>query len=181
MCLRVNVIALVLNVNFRKLGYHWRRWLGVFIASNHLLVVGYFCCRWAHRTVRWCTGHVLFTVRCAPCQHAVRVLIVLTVGTLCLVVAPDCPVSHRTCLMCSDFLLWFLTCIVPFAVDCWRQVIVAPLVHRTVRWIISERVPGKTREWLIWVMLGLGHRTLSVAPLAAHSQVFAPNLVESPT
>jgi hypothetical protein len=35
---------------------------GVFIASNHFLAVGCFCCRWAHRTVRWCTGHG--TVHC---------------------------------------------------------------------------------------------------------------------
>jgi hypothetical protein len=28
MCLGVNAIALVLNRNFRKLGCHWRRWLG---------------------------------------------------------------------------------------------------------------------------------------------------------
>jgi hypothetical protein len=40
MCLGVNVIALVLNVNFRKLGWIEWRWLGVFIASNHFLVVG---------------------------------------------------------------------------------------------------------------------------------------------
>jgi hypothetical protein len=41
--------------------------------------------------------------------------------------------------------------------------------------------PGETREWLVEMVLGLGHRTLSGAPLAAHSQVFAPNLFESPT
>jgi hypothetical protein len=41
--------------------------------------------------------------------------------------------------------------------------------------------PSKTREWSVRVELGLGHRTLSGAPLAAHSQVFAPNLFESPT
>jgi hypothetical protein len=39
MCLGVNAIALVLNRNFRKLGFHWR-WLGVFIAYNHFLAVG---------------------------------------------------------------------------------------------------------------------------------------------
>jgi hypothetical protein len=61
----------------------------VFIASNHFLVVGGFCCRWAHRTVHRCTGQVLFTVRCAPRQHGVEVWSVLTVGTLCLVAAPD--------------------------------------------------------------------------------------------
>jgi hypothetical protein len=48
--------------------------------------------------------------------------------------------------------------------------------------------PGKTREWHVRLVLGLvhrtlsgAHRTLSGAPLAAHSQVFAPNLFESPT
>jgi hypothetical protein len=45
----------------------------------------------------------------------------------------------------------------------------------------SEALPRETREWLVRVLLGLVHRTLSCAPLAAHSQVFAPNLFESPT
>jgi hypothetical protein len=40
MCLGVNAFALVLNVEFRKLGWLEWRWLGVFIASNHFLVVG---------------------------------------------------------------------------------------------------------------------------------------------
>jgi hypothetical protein len=40
--------------------------------------------------------------------------------------------------------------------------------------------PGKNREWLVEMVLSLGHRTLSDAPLAAHSQVIAPNFVESP-
>jgi hypothetical protein len=39
MCLRVNVIAHVLNVNFRKLGWLEWRWLGVFIAPTTILVV----------------------------------------------------------------------------------------------------------------------------------------------
>jgi hypothetical protein len=38
---------------------------GVFIAPTTKMAVGEGCCRMAHRTVRWCTGHVLFTVRCA--------------------------------------------------------------------------------------------------------------------
>jgi hypothetical protein len=39
MCLGVNVIALVLNVKFRKLGWLEWRWLGVFIAPTTFLVV----------------------------------------------------------------------------------------------------------------------------------------------
>jgi hypothetical protein len=52
----------------------------------------------------------------------------------------------------------------------------------------SEATPEKTRERPLWVVLGLGHRTvsgahrtLSGAPLAALFQHFAPNFVESPT
>jgi hypothetical protein len=82
---------------------------GVFIASNHFLAIGCFCRRWAHRTVRWCTGHVLFTVRRVPHQHTRWGLERLTVGVLCLVVAPDSPVPHRTCPVCSDLLLSLLT------------------------------------------------------------------------
>jgi hypothetical protein len=39
MCLGVNVIALVLNVNFRKLGWLEWRWLGIFIAPTTILAV----------------------------------------------------------------------------------------------------------------------------------------------
>jgi hypothetical protein len=52
----------------------------------------------------------------------------------------------------------------------------------------SRARPVKTREWHVRLVLGLVHRTLSGAqrtlfgaPLAAHSQVIAPNLFESPT
>jgi hypothetical protein len=60
------------------------------------------------------------------------------------------------------------------------QVTVAPLAHRTVRWIIAEHIPGKTREWPVRVVLGLGHRTLSGAPLAASFQVFASKFIWVP-
>jgi hypothetical protein len=138
MCLGVNAIALVLHVNFKKLGCHWRRRLGVFIASNHFLVVGCFCCRWAHWTVRWCTRQVLFTVRCVLRQHARWGLERSTVGTLCPVAAPDSPchtgqsgatpdMSGVLLLLFSDF--WHTLFTLP--VDRWHQVTVAPLAHRT--------------------------------------------------
>jgi hypothetical protein len=47
----VNALALVLNENLRKHGCLEWRWLGVFVALNHQMVVGAGCCRWAHRTV----------------------------------------------------------------------------------------------------------------------------------
>jgi hypothetical protein len=89
MCLGVNVIALVLNVNFRKLGFHWMEVVGVFIASNQFLAVGWVCCRWAHWTVRWCTelGNVHYPVRATWARH--WGLERLTIGTLCPFAAPD--------------------------------------------------------------------------------------------
>jgi hypothetical protein len=160
---------------------------GVFIASNHFLAIGWVCCRWAHRIVRWCTGQVLFTVRCTPRQRSVGVWSVLTAGTLCPIAAPHSLVPHRTCPVCSEFLLWLLTCIVPF---CSRQLalgyrcsIGSPDMsgaHWTVRWIIAERALRKTREWLVRLVLGLVHCTLSGAPLAAHSQVLCSKFIWVP-
>jgi hypothetical protein len=105
---------------------------GVFIASNHFLAVGCFCWRWAHRTVRWRTRHVLFTVQCAPRQHAHWGLECSIVGTVCPVAAPDSLVLHQTCAVRSDFsaLSSNVHCSL-LADDCWRQVTIAPLAHRT--------------------------------------------------
>jgi endogenous inhibitor of DNA gyrase (YacG/DUF329 family) len=161
--------------------------VGVFIASNHFLAVGCFCCRWAHRAaVRWCTGQG--TIHCPVCAtSACRWgLERLTVGVLCLVVAPDSPVAHRTCPVCSDFsALTFDSHYSPFAVDRWRMlpllrwltghVQCTPDSHRTCPVNYSGARLWKTREWAVRLVLDLGHRTLSGLPLAAHSQVFAPN------
>jgi hypothetical protein len=70
MCIGVKSFALVLNVEFRTLGWLWMRWLGVFIAPNHFLAIGKVCWRWAHETAQCRTGQSLFTVRCAPRQRA---------------------------------------------------------------------------------------------------------------
>jgi hypothetical protein len=76
--------------------------VGGFIAFNHFLVVGSFCWRWAHRTVQWCTRQVLFTVRCAPHQHARWGLERLIVEVVCPVVAPDSPVHSVFSALTSD-------------------------------------------------------------------------------
>jgi hypothetical protein len=52
-------------------------WLGVFIAPTTKPTAGEALCRWAHRTVRWATGHC--PVR-QPRHPTVRVLTVSTVG-----------------------------------------------------------------------------------------------------
>jgi hypothetical protein len=90
LCLVLNALALVLNVLAEKLRCLEVWWLGVFIAPTTKVAVGRGCCRWVHRTVRcashvtqplgfdrlssdmwghrtvrWCTGQLLITVRCA--------------------------------------------------------------------------------------------------------------------
>jgi hypothetical protein len=167
-----------MNVMFRILGCHWRRWLGVFITSNHFLVVGWVCCWWAHRTVRWCTGQVLFTIRCAPRHRVVGVWSVLTVGTLCHVAAPDNLVPHQTCPVCSDFLLWLLTCIVPFCSHPlalgYRCSVGSPDMsgaHRTVWWIIADHTLEKPESGWFECCLAWGTGHCPVRHLAAHSQV----------
>jgi hypothetical protein len=62
MCLGVNALALILNVECGKHGCLEWWWLGVFIALNHHIAVGDGCCRWAHRTLS-CAP--LDTVQCA--------------------------------------------------------------------------------------------------------------------
>jgi hypothetical protein len=177
MCLGVNAIALVLNVNFRKLGCNWMEVVGVFIASNHFLAVGWVCCRWAHRTVRWCTRQGI--VHCPVCATSARRwgLERLTVEAICHVVAPDSPVR-------SDLLLWLLTCTVHLLHLIVGRML--PLLHWLTGHVrctpdspvnYSGARPRKTRECSVRVELSLGHRTLSGAPLAAHSQVFAPSLL----
>jgi hypothetical protein len=74
--------------------------VGVFIASNHFLAVGCFCWRWTHRTVRWRTVHVLFIVRCAPCQSARWGLERVERWNPCPVVAPN--MSGALWLLCSE-------------------------------------------------------------------------------
>jgi hypothetical protein len=130
MCLGVNAIALVLNMNFRTLGCYWRRWLGVFIASNHILAVDWFCWRWAHRTVRWRTRQPMFTVRCVPRQHAHWGLERVDRWN-----PLDSPMPHLTCPVTSDFAaltsVTHCSSLFTFAVDHWRAVTVALLAHRT--------------------------------------------------
>jgi hypothetical protein len=110
---------------------------GVFIAPTTKLTVAEGFCRMEHRTVRCATGHC--PVR-QPRHQAVRVrpLELLTCGP------PDSSVVHRTgpvhCPVHHLRLLWLLhvqSRTVAFycsvADDRWREVAVAPLLHRTVR------------------------------------------------
>jgi hypothetical protein len=141
----------------------------------------------AHRIVRWCTGQD--TVHCPVCATSAHRwgLERLTVEVICLVVASDSPVAHQTCSVRSDFsALTSDTHCSSFPVDRWRRL---PLLRRLIGQVgctpdslvnYSGAHPWKTREWPVWMVLGLGHRTVSGAPLTAPFQVFAPNFVESP-
>jgi hypothetical protein len=61
------------------------------------------CCRWAHRTVWWCTGHSTFHCPVSATSADYWGLEWLTVEVLCPLVALDSLVAHRTCPVLSDF------------------------------------------------------------------------------
>jgi hypothetical protein len=137
---------------------------GVFIAPTTKVAIGRGCYRMAHQTVRCATGH------CPVCQPrhptvGVRLLELWLVGP------PDSSVVHRTgpvhCpvrLLAPALTSACAVALFTFTVDFCRrplaQLAVAPLAHRTVRWI--------TAEWLLKFPklssskeFSLVHRTLS--------------------
>jgi hypothetical protein len=128
------------------------------------MTVGEVFCRMAHRTVRCATGH--YSVR-QPRHQVVgfRPLELLTGGP------PDSPVVHRTVTVhcpvrllapaltsthagahCSVLLFLYSR---PLA-----QGAIAPLAHRTVRWIIAER-PPEFPKVASSELVSLVHQTLS--------------------
>jgi hypothetical protein len=110
------------------------------------------CCRWAHRTVRWCTRHC--TTHCLVCATSADRwgLERLTVEVLCPLMASDSPVVHRTVGVFSFCIFDFcvVQCSLFTAVDRWTQLTVAPLAHRAVLCTLdspvnySEATPRKT-------------------------------------
>jgi hypothetical protein len=84
----------------------------------------------AHWTVRWCTGQG--TVQCpVRATSAARWgLEGLTVEVLCLLAAPDSPMPHQTCPVCSDFSSLTSDCVLfTFAFDRCAHLTVALLAH----------------------------------------------------
>jgi hypothetical protein len=123
-----------------RLGWIEWRWLGVFIASNHFLAVGWVCCRWAHQTVRWCTWHstVHCTVRATSADR--WGLERLTIEVLCPLVAQDRPVAHRTvrCILTSAL----------FTVASSTQSIVGRN-WSLLRWLTGQFGAQQTVWWII--------------------------------
>jgi hypothetical protein len=129
--------------------------VGVFIASNHFLVVGWLCCWWAHRTLH----RSLF----GAC-HVSRPFWFGVVDRWSPLSSCGTGESGVFWLCSSDF--YSVYCSVLSAVDRWAKLTVAPLAHRTVRWILVEWL-RETRERPVRKGCILGHRTVSGAPLAA--------------
>jgi hypothetical protein len=122
---------------------------GVFIAPTTKVAVGEAVCRWAHQTVRCATGHC--PVR-QPRHPTVRVrpLELWQVGP------PDSPVVHRTSTVhCPVRLLAPALTLRALSAHCsaftgfrWSRplrcsrctagTLDSPVLHRTVRWIITE-------------------------------------------
>jgi hypothetical protein len=148
---------------------------GVFIASNHFVVVGCFWWRWAH-----------WTVRCAPRQRARWGLERLDRWNPCPVVAPDSPVPHRTCPVRSDFSAptsdahCSLHCLLlqSTVVHSDRCTIGSPDMsgaHRTVRWIIAERAQKKPESELFESCLAWCTGQCPMRHLQHTLKSFAPN------
>jgi hypothetical protein len=161
LCLVLNVIALVWDLKAKNLDAMNGGWLGVFITPTTKIAVGEGCCRMAHRTVGfwnnlwerfegWC--HCL--VR-QPCHPAVGFwpLELLTAGppdslVVHWTVTVHCPVrllvpvltSARAGAHCSAFIV---RCRRPFVLCSHYSAGTPdiPVLHRTVRWIIAERLP----------------------------------------
>jgi hypothetical protein len=135
LCLGVLCIALVLNEEKWMLGCLEEWWLGVFIAPTTKIVVGELCCRRAHWTVRCPTGS-------CPVRQSRHPTVGFHRWSFWQLGPPDntvhCPVRHLT----SALTLRVQSCTVHCSCSCCRwslaQLAVAPLAHRTVRWIIAE-------------------------------------------
>jgi hypothetical protein len=117
-------------------------WMAWMVVVRGIYSPNYYssrCYRRAHRTVRWCTEHN--TVHCP-----VRVtsadrwgLELLTIEVLCLLVAPDSPVTHRIvrCDLTSHTVFWLLT-VKLFHNWPLAKLTIAALAHWTVQWILVE-------------------------------------------
>jgi hypothetical protein len=100
----------------------------VFIATNQIVAIEEGCWRWAHRTV---SG--------ASPRHPVRQgWSWSTVGGFVLIrhrtVRCDTGQSGAPLTNCSDFCRVHYSVLFTVRVDRCAQIVVAPLVHRTVRW-----------------------------------------------
>jgi hypothetical protein len=184
MCLGVFGFALAMNMEFRKLGCHWRRWLGGIYSLQPLPS------RWLFLPVMGTpdspVAHRTCTVLCPMCATSARLLGFGAIWPLELLHRiVRCHTGHVRWPLAS--LLWLLT----------RTVHHCSLLQSTVdvQWLLLHWLTRhirctpdslvnysgarleETREWHVRLVAGLVHRTLSGAPLAAHSHVLCSKYV----
>jgi hypothetical protein len=166
-------LALVLNDMSEKLGYLKWWWLGVFIAPTTKPTVGEAVCRWAHRTV-WCTSHVTQPLGFwrfrplelwhlgAPDRHCSLSGALLALLWLC----ANCPRTVHVCKRPLELTV---------ALDsrCSAGTPDSPMTHRTVRWIIVERLSRNPKVKSL-SRSPLVHRTVWCARPGFSSVSFAP-------
>jgi hypothetical protein len=167
LCLGVNALALVLNENFRKLGCLEWWWLGGIYSPQppnkplgRLLSMGT-----PDSPVRHRTG----TVGCPVRRHVTQPLgfrakstvrALSSCGTGQSGATPDIscslsdvPLTLRLwlCAHCSSLFIWLSG----FCSRPLHKLVIAPLVHQTVRWIIAECACWNTRA-VVWTLYGSG-------------------------
>jgi hypothetical protein len=188
----VNAIALVLNRNFRKLGCHWRRWLGVIYSLQplpscwlFLLAMGIPNSPVAHQT---CTVH------CPVCAMSARSLGFGAVDRWNPLPSSGTGLSGGTPDMSGAFWLRHLTsarALFAFTVHCSRPLALGYRcsvgspdmsgAHRTVRWIIAECAKKKPESEVFESCSAWCTGHCPVRHLQHTLNSFAPNLFESPT
>jgi hypothetical protein len=179
--------SLVLNRNFRKLGWHWRRWLGGIYSLQPLPS------RWlsllAMGTPDSPVVHQTTTVHCPVRAMSARPLEFGATWSLEPLSYSSSGQSGATPNMSG--VLWLLCSELWRALFTLESAVGARL--SLLRWLTghvrctpdslvnySGAPLGNSREWAIRVLLGLGHGTLSSAPLGSTLSCLALNLFEFP-
>jgi hypothetical protein len=187
-------IALVLNRNFRKLGCHWRRWLGGIYSLQPL------SSRWRSLLAMGkpdsLVAHWTATVHCQVHATSARPLGFGAVDRWNPLSFSCTGQSGSTPDMSGVFWLYALTSDLHcsllqstvgarLSLICWLTGHVCCTLDSPVNY--SGARPEETREWDVRELLGLvhrtlfgAHRTLSGAPLAAHSQVLCSKCIWVP-
>jgi hypothetical protein len=145
-------------------GFEWGGW-GVFIAPNHFLAVGKVCWRWAHRTI---------TIHCPVCAMSARPLGFGAVDCCSRLSFCCTGQSGALWLLRSDFCHGTIHHCTSEQSTVGAQGPVAPLAHRTSRWIIVERVRKKPESGWFVGCLAWCTRQCPVRHFSAHSKSFAP-------
>jgi hypothetical protein len=160
-----------MNEDFRRLGWKWMRWLGVFIASQPLLAVGWFLLSMGAPDSHCALSgarHVSATVRVRSSWPLGR-LVVLLHQTVWWHIGQ----SGDLWLCCSNFCAALFITVHSAQSIVGAQGVVAPLAHRTVWWHTRQsgellrRAPSRNPRVGGLEGARLAHRTVSGAPFSS--------------